>query len=191
MSQMANSFVNAACKSDTLAAWVGACGTILAVVAGIAIGQIQIYLDRRHRANDRMRTRLYALNVLCWLVDEINDEFARLRKQVSDPDAITREMIENTKGSLLKRFDRVDRFMDSVPIAFFSGTAELNCTASLQRWVSGLRREINSIELALVENSLFMESLAGCCDQQFDEARKTREILQQRFRRDNFDGQRR
>ncbi|KVX60551.1 hypothetical protein WT33_18765 [Burkholderia stagnalis] len=122
---------------------------------------------------------------MCWLVDEINEEFAKLRKQVSPLGAITREMIETTKDPLLKRFDRVDRFMDSVPIAFFSGTDEMNCTASLQRWVSSLRLEINSVELALMENSLFMETLAGRCDRQFDEARKARKALQERFLRDN------
>ena len=185
MSQMTNSLVNAACKSDALAAWVGALGTILAVLAAIAIGQLQLWFDRRHRENDRKRARLYALNVLCWLVEEINNEFAELRKQISDPGAITREMIERAKDSLLKRFDRVDRFMDSVPIAFFSGRTEMNSTASLQRWVSGLRLEINSIELALVKNSLFIETLAGRCDRQFDEARRTRNGLQERFLADD------
>lgn len=185
MGQMTNLLVNSACKSDALAAWAGAFGTILAVLAAIAIGPIQLHFDRRHRANDRKRARLYALNVLCWLVEEINGEFVELRKQVSDPGAITREIIEKTKDSLLKRFDRVDRFMDSVPIAFFSGRTEMKATASLQRWVSGLRLEIDSIELALVENSLFMETLSGRCDHQFDEARRTRNDLQERFRSDN------
>jgi hypothetical protein len=185
MSQMTNSLFSFACKSDALAAWAGALGTILAVLAAIAIGQVQLQFDRRHRANDRKRARLYALNVLCWLVDEINEELAELRKQTGDTGVITREIVANARDTLLKRFDRVDRFLDSVPIVFFSGRTELNATANLQRWVSGLRDEVNVIERALVEHSLFSESLSGRCDRQFDEARRTRDDLQKRFLSDD------